>query len=123
MGRSGFGRSAGRSRLSETEGLSRSQVHQYQEPLVSNEESTDDLESGAHRNLAVAPVPSYSAVDNASEHTNANDQSSLSEYTVNTSHTTANTNAVAVNTLLQDVAFSQEQMESALTTGTESLHE
>ena len=103
-GRSGFGRSAGRSRRSETEGLSRSLTTQYQEPLVAHDEMEMDLESGAQRNQQVAPAPS-SVPDNVSEHTNTN-TSQLSEYTVNTSNTTNNTSGVAVNTLLQDVAFS-----------------
>ena len=39
-------------------------------------------------------------------------------------NTTVTTNqTIPTNSLLQDVAISQEQMESALTVGTESLHE
>jgi len=46
-------------------------------------------------------------------------QLTTSEYTVNTTFTTS----PAQNTLLQDVAISQEHMESALTVGSESLHD
>ena len=46
-------------------------------------------------------------------------QTYMSEYTVNT---TMN-NTGGPNSLLQDVALSSEQMESALTVGTESLHD
>ena len=48
-------------------------------------------------------------------------QNGMSEYTVNTTVTTNQQNPA--NSLLQDVAISQEQMESALTVGSESLHE
>ena len=52
--------------------------------------------------------------------TTSQSQSYMSEYTVNT---TMYANGGGPNSLLQDVALSSEQMESALTVGTESLHD
>ena len=81
-GRSGFGRSAGRSRRVDPQ---TSALAQYQEPLVasSSGEQSRDLESGRNHNSSGT---SGSAADNTNE-TSALDttsQSYMSEYTVNT---------------------------------------
>ena len=50
---------------------------------------------------------------------NETSSSYMSEYTVNTTATASQPS----NSLLQDMALSQEHMESALTVGNESLHD